>query len=308
MFPSSPLVLAHLLRRLIAACLGAIALVSIGVGSSSPLLAVSLILVILSGFGVILGFQCVMAARVNRHDQVARATGSLLLWSWFREASVAVKVFLWWQPFHSNRYPDQLPNRTDKTCGRGIVFVHGFVCNRGIWNAWYPILDRRKIPYVAINLEPIFTGIDSYTLLLDEAIQLMDERTGKRPLVVCHSMGGLVARAWLRAANADAKVHRIVTIGAPHNGTRLGNWAPQLTPIENAHQMRFASRWLMDLAEQETNFRRMKFVCFYSSCDNIVFPATSATLVDADNRHIAGLPHLAMALDIKVIEQSIALL
>ncbi|NJM84726.1 MAG: hypothetical protein HC844_21870 [Tabrizicola sp.] len=36
------------------------------------------------------------------------------------------------------------------------------------------------------------------------------------------------------------------------------------------------------------------FTCFYSHCDNIVMPASTAVLPGADNRHIDGMPHIAL--------------
>jgi len=35
-------------------------------------------------------------------------------------------------------------------------------------------------------------------------------------------------------------------------------------------------------------------LCFWSRCDNIVFPTRNATLEGADNREVAGAPHVAM--------------
>ena len=35
--------------------------------------------------------------------------------------------------------------------------------------------------------------------------------------------------------------------------------------------------------------------CFYSHCDNIVFPPVTATLQGADNRHLPGVAHVQMA-------------
>ena len=42
------------------------------------------------------------------------------------------------------------------------------------------------------------------------------------------------------------------------------------------------------LAAREPAQRFERFTCFYGHCDNIVFPASTATLPGADNRHIAG--------------------
>jgi hypothetical protein len=58
--------------------------------------------------------------------------------------------------------------------------------------------------------------------------------------------------------------------------------------------MRIGSRWLAALAAAETPQRRARFICFYGHADNIVFPATTGTLADADNRHLPAVAHVAM--------------
>jgi hypothetical protein len=37
------------------------------------------------------------------------------------------------------------------------------------------------------------------------------------------------------------------------------------------------------------------FTCYYSSCDNIVFPVSTATLPGADNRYVNGVAHVHLA-------------
>ena len=300
--------LARYLRGMIVLLLAVTTLVSLGLGMWAPWLAAVPGLLLLSCPCSVLAVQCVAAAYCNRRDPAPPASLPQLFKAWLREIGAASKVFLWWQPFRSNRFSDQLPASTPAGRQRGIVFVHGFLCNRGVWNAWYPRLQREGIPFEALNLEPPFASIDAYACLLDAAVTRMRADTGMHPLLVCHSMGGLAARAWMRAKGPDAQVHRIVTIGSPHRGTQLGHWTPQRPAIANAHQMRLDSEWLRALVSVEAAELRRKFVCFYSNCDNIVFPATSATLPDADNRHIPGVPHLALALDGRVVGQVLALL
>jgi hypothetical protein len=59
--------------------------------------------------------------------------------------------------------------------------------------------------------------------------------------------------------------------------------------------MRQRSDWLASLAGREAPGRGTRFTCFYGHCDNIVFPPSTATLPGADNRHLAGVAHVAMA-------------
>ena len=56
------------------------------------------------------------------------------------------------------------------------------------------------------------------------------------------------------------------------------------------------------------NNRYDRFVCWYSNADNIVFPAATATLLGADNRHVPGVSHVAMAFHPQVMCETLALL
>ena len=140
-----------------------------------------------------------------------------------------------------------------------------------------------------MNLEPIFGSIDDYRSTIEAAVLRLQATTGLAPIIVAHSMGGLAARAWL-AGRDEAPLHRLVTIASPHAGTRLGDHGR----AKNTAQMRIGSEWLAKLARHESAPLRSRFLCFWSHCDNIVFPTRHATLAGADNRHLDVTPHVHM--------------
>ena len=257
---------------------------------------------------VIVAIQCLSLRWIDSADPTPRATAAQLVRAWWLETLVALRVFMWWQPFCADQYPDRIPVADDVAGVRGVVMVHGFVCNRAIWTRWFPILQCRAIPYVAVDLEPVFGPIDAYVQIVDAAITKIELATGLAPVVVCHSMGGLAVRAWLRATNGEDRVHRVVTIGSPHHGTLIGSRIPHLRWVANGEQMRFASSWLSTLERQESAAQRRLFTCFYSNCDNIVMPSSNAMLEGADNRFVPGTSHLLLATDTDIIEQTISLL
>jgi hypothetical protein len=74
----------------------------------------------------------------------------------------------------------------------------------------------------------------------------------------------------------------------------------------NGRQMRHDSQWLETLRAREAADVSRLFVCYFSNCDNIVFPAESATLAGADNRLLAGLPHVHMAFHRAICEEVFA--
>ena len=257
-------------------------------------------LLVLFGHALFLALEFAMLWRVHGNDPAPRATASQLLRAWWGEVLSAPRVFCWRQPFRSHAVPDHLgPDQ----CGLlGVVFVHGFVCNRGFWNPWMARLRRANMPFVAVNLEPVFGRIDDYLPIVDEAVRRVHEATGRAPLIVAHSMGGLATRAWLsRRADAGAVDH-VVTIGSPHHGTWLARFG--ITP--NGLQMRRPNAWLDELRAAEAaradGSPYANFTCFYSHCDNIVFPPSTATLPGADNRHVSGSAHVHLADQPEVFE------
>jgi pimeloyl-ACP methyl ester carboxylesterase len=254
-------------------------------------------LLIVFGYAAFLAVEFVLMGFVNRGDSAPHASVPQLVKAWWGEIVTAPGVFCWRQPFRSQAIPDT-PLTTACAARRGIVFVHGFVCNRGFWNPWMRRLSLASVPFVAVNLEPVFGAIDQYAGIIERAVAELEAATGLPPVIVAHSMGGLAVRAWLRQHGSDHRVHRVITIGSPHRGTWIGRFAH----MPNARQMRLDAAWHQDLTSLETRSRRELFVCYYSNCDNIVFPASTATLPDAENRHIAGVAHVHLAFQPQIYE------
>lgn len=247
-------------------------------------------LLILAGYALFLGLEFLLLAWVqDEGGPVPPATATQLLRAWWGEVLSAPRVFCWRQPFRSNAEPDNLD--ANQAGRRGVVFVHGFVCNRGFWNPWMKHMRRQGVPFVAVNLEPLFDSISRYVDTIDAAVRQVEISTGYPPVVVAHSMGGLAIRAWLDRFGADHRVHRVITVGTPHGGT----WLARYGRTVNSREMALKSPWLAGLAAQSPARRHALFTCFYGNCDNIVFPASTATLSGADNRHVPATAHVHMA-------------
>ena len=196
----------------------------------------------------------------------------------------------------------------DAVTGQGlpVLLVHGYVCNRGYWTKLSQLLARAGIAHDAVDLEPIGASIDDVVPQVEQALARLCSRTGSgRAIIVAHSMGGLVARAWLRRHGA-ARVAKIITIGTPHHGTALaslaaGTNARQMSRIGDA-----PSAWLARLAAGETPAARALITSLYSHHDNIVAPQASACLPGARNIAFGGIGHVALASDARVLRQLLA--
>jgi triacylglycerol lipase len=168
-----------------------------------------------------------------------------------------------------------------------VLLIHGYGCSRAAW--WW---HRRRLEaagwnVATINLEPVYTSIENY---VDPVAQRIDEvltATGAEQLIlVGHSMGGLVARAYLRRYGVG-KVIRLVTLGTPHAGSELA----RIGLGENSRQMSPACGWLVALAKETPQFIAMTI---FSPHDNYVMPQSNLEWPGTRRRTIDGLGHLAM--------------
>jgi predicted alpha/beta hydrolase family esterase len=264
----------------------------------APVRAVVGFMLIAMGYSIFLAIEFVALRFVDPGGTAPRPDWGELARAWWAETVAAAVVFGWRQPFLWREIPDQPAAARGR---RGVVFIHGFICNRGLWTPWLREARRLGLPFVAVNLEPVFGSIDRYADVIDQAVERVGRETGMAPVLVCHSMGGLAARAWLRAKSAEGRIHRIITIGSPHHGT----WLARFSHVRNGRQMRLDSEWLRRLGAPAAVSR---FTCWYSNCDNIVFPAATATLAGADNRLVAGAGHVDLAFHPRVMAETLALI
>ena len=181
-----------------------------------------------------------------------------------------------------------------------IVLVHGVMVNDGVWFTMRRYLARQAIGAVyTINYGPPYGDIEHFAEQLGTKIESVCAATGAaRVSLVCHSMGGLVARAYVRQ-RGPARIERIVTIGTPHHGSvfatmLLGRCLAQMRP---------GNPWLAELNRDETKPSPVPITSIWSRHDSLVAPQASAELACAENVAIVGVGHNALLGDTRVIDQ-----
>jgi pimeloyl-ACP methyl ester carboxylesterase len=179
-----------------------------------------------------------------------------------------------------------------------VLLIHGYGCNSGYWYAMSSALTHAGISHCATDLEPLFCGIDEYVPQVQRMVEALCEETGSPQIILLgHSMGGLVARAYLRACGSE-KIAGVITLGTPHHGTVLAAFGAGI----NSRQMRrwapgharYENPWLEQLAAGETADTRGRIVSIYTHHDNIIAPQTSSHLPGARNRALHGIGHVAL--------------
>jgi len=232
------------------------------------------------------------SATPDEHRLGAGGAVRLLLREFFSSMRVSSldmlhPVGLWLSP-----HPQGLP----------VLLVHGYLCNSGYWRPLSALLSRAGISHLALDMEPLGAGIDELAAQVPAGVERLCAATGSRQVVIVgHSMGGLVARAYVRRYGS-AQVARIITLGSPHEGSMLARFAPG----RNGAQMRYGSAWLRDLAAAEANLQRELFISMYSVHDNMVAPQNSSHFPPARNLVFGGIGHVALGRHPRVMEAVLA--
>jgi len=149
-----------------------------------------------------------------------------------------------------------------------------------------------------LSYGPPLGSIELFAGQVATKIDTILRQTGARRVsIVGHSMGGVVARAYLRQHGA-AKVASLITFGAPHHGS-FHAW---LFPGLCLRQLRPGNRWLATLNRAEEAPAVVRTLSIWSWHDSMVAPQTSAELAGAENIALAGIGHNALVVNERVYE------
>ncbi len=168
-----------------------------------------------------------------------------------------------------------------------VVFVHGFLGSTLVnfsamigWfkNDGYPSNHLNYYTYNSLK------GVKAGAYTLRSKVNAALSKTGKSKVdLVCHSMGGLVARYYMKKLGGASKVDQVVYVATPHRGTSWGYvvWLTQ------------AGR---DMMYNSSIIRSVNGYCpgmsLWSSCDEIIIPNSSANMGYAKNigcwEHVAA--------------------
>jgi triacylglycerol esterase/lipase EstA (alpha/beta hydrolase family) len=177
---------------------------------------------------------------------------------------------------------------------RPVILVHGYTQNRADFIYLSRFLRARGIgPVYGFNYFSFADIRKSGTRLARFVERVCSDAGATGVDLVCHSMGGLVARQCIRLE--PERIRRCVTIASPHSGVRYRG------PVigRGARQLRAGTRFLMELSAAPLG---VPMLSIFSTHDNIVAPSKVSSLEAWGGRDfvVDHVGHLTILFDKRV--------
>jgi triacylglycerol lipase len=188
-----------------------------------------------------------------------------------------------------------------EAAGTPIILIHGVAANRSAFTLLASSLRRRGFGVVyALNygwLTALIGDIRRAAEDLGTQVERVCKQTGSEQVyIVGHSLGGLVARYYVQRLGGHSRVHTLVTLGTPHQGT----FVAYLLPAKLTGQLRPGSTLLTELTEPAPQCRT-RFVTVWSEMDQLVIPQRNARLEHPDllteEHQLRNIGHVSLAID-----------
>tara|TARA_Y100000589_G_scaffold324810_1_gene361555 strand:- start:96 stop:692 length:597 start_codon:yes stop_codon:yes gene_type:complete len=163
-------------------------------------------------------------------------------------------------------------------CKRPIILIHGLWNTSAIFNSLLKKLDYYHVDYYAPTLEHYFGRI-SIVDLAESLDELISKKYGNdREIdILGFSMGGIIARYWIKKFNGYLKTKRFISIGSPHCGTLTAQFVPRIF-FKGISEMKINSPLLKELSDYDYLLQEIDCVSFYTRWDFMVFPGWKAYL------------------------------
>jgi pimeloyl-ACP methyl ester carboxylesterase len=204
-------------------------------------------------------------------------------WSLVLHETLAFMATALLYPFGMRRIYPKTPRVQQQ---RTVVLVHGYLCNPAIFLPMSAYLRHRGIHQILPFAYPSTQGVERGAIAL--RAYLREHVRGGEIDLVCHSLGGLVARSYLQELGGARRVERCVTLGTPHFGTYNAYWLASRV----GREMRPDSVLLRRLQASQAASADVNFLSIIAGSDNLVIPRVYA-------RHerevcVPDLGHMAM--------------
>jgi len=212
------------------------------------------------------------------------------VWRLALQETIACAAFGLLLPFGASPSRKRTPRRREQ---RTVVLVHGYLSNRSVL---FPLAGYLRL----LGFEQVLTFNHRSTQGVERSARDLREFLrrhvrGGRIDLVCHSLGGLVARFYLQELGGARRVDRCITLGTPHHGTYNSYWLSSRV----GRELRPDSRLLTRLRSSRANASRVRFASIVGGADNLVIPRVFAR--HERTIHVPELGHVAMLFSPRVL-------
>jgi triacylglycerol lipase len=167
------------------------------------------------------------------------------------------------------------------------VLVHGIFRNQRDVRRLRTALEKAGRRTLAPSLTPNDGSAPLNTLAAQLGEFIAEHLApGERCDLVGHSMGGVVARAYVQRHGGHLRTRRLVTLSAPHQGSLLA-WC---WPGRGARDLRPGSPFLRDLDRDVHRLTGVLVASVWTPFDLVIVPARSSELPVGRNLRLP-LPH-----------------
>lgn len=183
-----------------------------------------------------------------------------------------------------------LARRTPRQPKPIILFVHGWNANATTWTTMVGRFKKdgwQASELATFSYNTAASNATTAAIISDKVDSIQLATGGSQVAIVTHSMGALSARYYVRNLGGDGKVSSLVTLGGTNHGTQTAIFCLQTS----CQEMVPNSSFLTALNATDETWGTPRYATWWSPCDEVISPRSSALLDGAVNTQTACINH-----------------
>lgn len=183
-----------------------------------------------------------------------------------------------------------LGRRTPRQPKPIVLFVHGWNTNASTWTTMVGRFKKdgwQASELATFSYNTAASNATTAAVIKDKVDSIQAATGGSQVAIVTHSMGALSARYYVRNLGGDGKVSALVTLGGTNHGTQTAIFCFQAS----CQEMVPNSSFLTALNATDETWGTPRYATWWSPCDEVISPRSSALLDGAVNTETACINH-----------------
>lgn len=153
-----------------------------------------------------------------------------------------------------------------------LILVHGLYNTAGIWIYLGRRLRKAGFATSTFAYRSFRTSPQAILHKLEEHIRDLEAAfPGRKPLLICHSLGGILLRHWLLLPGNQERLSGLICLGTPHGGSKTAALGPG--PLAKA--ITPGGRLITALRDAPPPAASLPCLSLASSSDELVLPASA---------------------------------